>query len=243
MDWKVRFVKRAIDIGASLIGLALTAPAFPIIAAAIKLDSKGPVFYRQRRAGTLTGLVRANGSPRFHFKEFDMLKFRTMAVDAEKGTGAVLAARNDPRITRIGRLLRKTRIDELPQFWSVLVGDMSLVGPRPERPDLLNHLAMAIPMFEERMRGVKPGITGFAQINLGYTGEPLPGTAIYELKQALVNPFKIDEAEGSVADDMRVKLLYDLAYTACLDKLSTYLRTEAEIILKTPLVMLRALGQ
>ena len=201
------------------------------------------MLYRQRRAGQLTGVARVNGSPQFQFEEFDMLKFRTMGVDAEKHTGAVLAAKNDPRVTRVGRLLRSTRLDELPQLWCVLIGRMSLVGPRPERTDLLRDLALAIPFFEERMRDVKPGITGFAQINLGYAGEPLPGSEIEALKQALVNPFKLDEADGAVADDMRIKLLYDLAYSACLDRLSTYLRTELEIILRTPLVMLRGIGR
>src|SRR5215470_13800547 len=163
MNWKVRIAKRAVDIVGSVVGLAVSAPLVPLIAAAIKVDSKGPIFYRQRRAGPLIGSERANGQQHFRFAEFDMLKFRTMRTDAEKHTGAVLAKVDDPRITRVGRFLRKTRLDELPQLWCVFKGDMSLVGPRPERPELLTHLAMAIPLFEERMRDVKPGITGFAQ--------------------------------------------------------------------------------
>jgi lipopolysaccharide/colanic/teichoic acid biosynthesis glycosyltransferase len=116
---------------------------------------------------------------------------------------------------------------------------MSLVGPRPERPELLQNLAYAIPLFEERMRDVKPGITGLAQISLGYTGNAPEGSEIAKLAATLQNPFGLEETKGSLADDMRIKLLYDLAYTASLEQLSTYLSTEARIILKTPLVMLR----
>lgn len=243
MNWKVRIAKRAIDIAASTIGIALTAPLLPLVGAIIKLDSKGPIFYKQRRAGSLLGVEYVDGRQQFRFVEFDMLKFRTMRTDAEKETGAVLAAQDDPRVTRIGRILRRTRLDELPQLWSILRGDMSLVGPRPERPELLNNLALAIPLFEERMRDVKPGLTGFAQINLGYSGTAPEGSEIAKLKDAITNPFKLDEAEGADADDMRLKLLYDLAYSATLDDLKTYLLTEAEIILKTPGVMLRGLGR
>ena len=116
-----------------------------------------------------------------------MLKFRSMRTDAEKLSGPVLATENDPRVTRVGRLLRKTRLDELPQFINVLRGDMSIVGPRPERPELAEQLAMAIPYFEERMRDVKPGITGLAQIFSGYA----------------------DSVDGS-----RLKLEYDRRYLA-----------------------------
>jgi lipopolysaccharide/colanic/teichoic acid biosynthesis glycosyltransferase len=142
-------------------------------------------------------------------------------------------------ITRVGRFLRKSRLDELPQFWDVLRGEMSLVGPRPERPELLQNLAYAIPLFEERMRDVKPGITGLAQISLGYTGNAPEGSEIARLAATMQNPFDLEETKGSLADDMRIKLLYDLAYTASLERLRTYLSTEAMIIVKTPLVMLR----
>jgi len=243
MNWKVRLAKRAIDVVAASIGLAVTAPLFPFIAAAIKLDSKGTVLFRQRRAGSLLGVDRVEGRTSYRFVEFDMPKFRTMRADAEKATGAVLAKAGDPRITRVGRFLRRTRLDELPQLWCVLRGQMSLVGPRPERPELLNNLAHAIPLFEERMRGVKPGITGLAQIHLGYSGAAPPGSEVEKLRDALVNPFKLEEAHGAEADDMRLKLLYDLAYTATLDDFKTYLMTEMEIILKTPVTMVRGSGR
>ena len=178
MDWKVKIVKRGIDVAAAAVGLALAAPLFALIAIALKLDSPGPVLYRQRRAGLLLGHDRQGGVPRVLFTEFDMPKFRTMHPDAERLTGVIIAEKSDSRVTRVGRWLRRSRLDELPQLWCVLVGQMSIVGPRPERPELLHDLALAIPLFEERMRGVKPGITGLAQVNLGYDGRPPPGSAI-----------------------------------------------------------------
>jgi lipopolysaccharide/colanic/teichoic acid biosynthesis glycosyltransferase len=155
----------------------------------------------------------------------------------------VLASEADPRVTRVGRFLRKTRLDELPQLWNVLRGDMSLVGPRPERPELFENLALAIPFFEERMRDVRPGITGLAQISLGYTGRPPAGSEIAKVGDALVNPFGLPEAEGALADDMRLKLLFDLAYVSALEKFWTFLMFELSIIVKTPLVMLRGIGR
>src|SRR5262249_37194328 len=163
-------VKRALDVTGSVLGLALTMPIWPFIAAAVRLDSRGPLLYRQRRAGMLVAGQAATDNLRF--VEFDLYKFRTMQPDAELQTGPVWATDGDPRITRVGRFLRRTRLDELPQLWNVLRGDMSLVGPRPERPTLLRNLALAIPFFEERMRYVKPGITGLAQVSLGYSGSP-----------------------------------------------------------------------
>jgi lipopolysaccharide/colanic/teichoic acid biosynthesis glycosyltransferase len=171
-----------------------------------------------------------------------MLKFRSMRPNAEKLTGAVLAAEGDPRITRVGRFLRRTRLDEIPQFLNVLRGQMSLVGPRPERPELAEQLAMAIPYFEERMRDVKPGITGLAQISLSYTGKPFPGSKLEELTRDLTNPFKMEGTEDALADHMRIKLLYDLAYSAATESMRTFIPLELAILLRTPLVMLKAIG-
>lgn len=234
----VRITKRAIDIVSALIGLGVTVPFYPLIALAIRLDSAGPVFYMQRRAGRMT--KGANGKP--EFDEFLILKFRTMYTDAEKASGAVIAAKGDPRTTRIGSFLRKTRIDELPQFLNVLRGDMSLVGPRPERPELLARLALAIPFFEERLRGAKPGLTGLAQVALGYTGEIPPDSELAPFRDSLQNPFDLPDAQGALADDLRIKLLYDLAYCAALENFSTYLALELRVIARTPLVMLRGTG-
>jgi lipopolysaccharide/colanic/teichoic acid biosynthesis glycosyltransferase len=235
----VRIVKRAIDIAFALVGLLLLGLVLPFIALAIKLDSSGPLFYRQRRAS----LLQACRNGRCRFAAFQMLKFRTMRTDAEARTGAVLAEENDPRVTRVGRFLRKTRLDELPQFWNVLKGDMSLVGPRPERPELLENLTLVIPFFEERMRGCKPGITGLAQVSLSYSGGAPAGSRLRALEDSLVNPFGFEEARGALADDMRTKLLFDLGYVASLDRFWTFLPTELAIILKTPLVMLRGVGR
>ncbi|MCG8417325.1 MAG: sugar transferase [Proteobacteria bacterium] len=247
MRLSVRITKRLIDVAGSLVGLTISAPAIPVIAAAIYLDDRGPVFYRQKRAGTLREVNVESGIRRFRFHEFHMHKFRTMRTDAEKFSGAVLASKEDPRITRVGRFLRKTRLDEIPQLFEVLRGTMSLVGPRPERPELLENLAHAIPFFEERMRDVKPGITGLAQISLGYQGDVPVGSAIEPFANEWQNPFDLeeldDDPERAVADDMRMKLLYDLAYATALEKFTSYLSMEFQIIFKTPLIMLRGAGR
>lgn len=143
-------IKRFTDIALSLIALVITAPLNILAAIAIKLDSSGPVFYLQKRL-TLQG------------KPFNLYKFRTMVVNAEQESGPVLATENDPRVTRVGCFLRSTRIDEIPQLLNVLKGDMSIVGPRPERPFFVNELIKETPAYAYRMN-VKSGITGLAQI-------------------------------------------------------------------------------
>ncbi len=240
MKRSVRITKRIFDIAASSFGLAVTLPFYPVIAAAIYSESKGDVFFRQRRAGELLG-ADPDSRHHFRFKEFEMIKFRTMRPNAEAHTGAILAADQDPRATRVGTFLRRTRLDELPQLWNVLRGEMSLVGPRPERPELLDDLAVAIPFFEERTRGVKPGLTGLAQVSLGYTGRAAPDSEAAKLQDSLTNPFKMPGAEGALADDMRMKLLYDCAYGLAIEEFNSFARMEISILVKTPLVMLRRL--
>lgn len=234
----VRICKRLIDVAASLAGLAVTAPLYIPIAVAIRLDSPGPIFHVQRRCGRLAD----DGKDGYRWVDFDMYKFRTMRVDAEKLTGAVLSSKGDPRVTRVGRFLRASRLDELPQFWNVLRGDMSLVGPRPERPELLVNLALAIPYFEERTRDVKPGLTGLAQISLGYSGSADDNAEVAALRDTLTNPFQIEEAKGALADDMRLKLMFDLAYAAALEDFRSYLPMELGIIFKTPIIMAMSRG-
>ena len=163
--------KRAFDIIASGLLLIVTLPIILLTAIAIKLESKGPAFYRQRRVG-------------LYNEGFDILKLRSMRQDAEVAGTAVWAAEDDPRITRVGRFIRKVRIDELPQTWTVLKGEMSFVGPRPERPQFVEQLEDQLPFYAERHM-VKPGITGWAQINYPY---------------------------GASIEDARHKLEYDLYY-------------------------------
>ncbi len=162
--------KRAFDIFASALLLVLTAPLIALFAFIVKLDSKGPAFYRQSRVG-------------LYGENFDVIKLRSMRSDAE-AAGVQWASRDDPRVTRVGRFIRKVRIDELPQAWTVLRGKMSFVGPRPERPEFVSGLEEQLPFYAERHM-VKPGITGWAQINYPY---------------------------GASIEDARNKLEYDLYY-------------------------------
>ena len=162
--------KRVFDVVVSAVLLVLTAPLIALFALLVKLDSKGPAFFRQSRVG-------------LYGQHFELIKLRSMRLDAEAG-GAQWAKQNDPRVTRIGRFIRKVRIDELPQAWSVLKGEMSFVGPRPERPEFVADLEDKLPFYAERHM-VKPGITGWAQINYPY---------------------------GASIEDSRQKLEYDLYY-------------------------------
>jgi len=153
LSWRSLF-KRSIDVSTSLIGITLSLPMMALIALAIKLESKGPVFFKQARVG-------------MRGKVFNMVKFRTMVQGAEEKTGPVWAKVNDPRITRVGMFLRKSHLDELPQLLNVLSGEMSLVGPRPERPYFVHEFRKMIPHYDRRLYA-KPGITGLAQIKRRY---------------------------------------------------------------------------
>jgi lipopolysaccharide/colanic/teichoic acid biosynthesis glycosyltransferase len=175
-------LKKALDIAGALIGLILTFPIFIILPILIKLDSAGPVFYLQDRVGInrrrrnrrsfMVDIYRENRNRERRREDhmgrpFKVIKFRTMIVDAERHSGPVWATQQDSRITRIGRIMRKIRLDEIPQLINVLMGEMSLVGPRPERPFFVKDLSKKVPGYRIRLR-VRPGITGLAQVNSGY---------------------------------------------------------------------------
>ncbi|HEY0183731.1 MAG TPA: exopolysaccharide biosynthesis polyprenyl glycosylphosphotransferase [Rhodopila sp.] len=170
-SWIAAALKRLCDLTVGIFMLLLLLPLMAVTAVAIKCDSRGPVFYRQQRVG-LFG------------RTFTLFKFRSMSADAEASGDPRWAQRQDPRITRVGRFIRATRIDELPQLANVIRGEMSLVGPRPERPHFVEQLARAIPFYRQRAY-VKPGLTGWAQVNFPY---------------------------GASVEDAREKLAYDLYY-------------------------------
>jgi sugar transferase (PEP-CTERM system associated) len=159
-----QFTRQLASICAAAIGLLLFLPFFPFVVLAVKLSSKGPIFFRQKRVG-MGGRI------------FEVVKFRTMFTDAEAG-GAKWATKNDPRVTKVGMFMRKTRIDEIPQLWNVLRGDMGFVGPRPERPEFVAWLAEELPFYYLRTL-IRPGLTGWAQVRYGY------GATLAETKQKL----------------------------------------------------------
>ncbi|EGQ7699385.1 sugar transferase [Vibrio vulnificus] len=199
--------KRLFDLVFASLALLVTLPLFPLIALAIKATSKGNIIYKQLRVGRSTPEK---------MELFEIMKFRTMYCDAESRSGAVWATENDPRITPVGRFLRKTRLDELPQLFNVLKGEMSLIGPRPERPDFYQRLEQEIPYFADRTYGVLPGITGLAQINQGYD------TSI---------------------EDVRRKVGFDHSYALSLSSFSNWLQTDIAIIVKTIIVMVDGRGR
>jgi sugar transferase (PEP-CTERM system associated) len=157
--------RRVVSFTIALVALTICLPLIPIVAILVKLSSSGPILFRQERVGR-KGEV------------FTVYKFRTMRRDAEAGTGAVWAGKNDPRVTRVGRILRSTRLDEIPQLWNVLMGDMGFVGPRPERPEFVQWLTEKIPYYNLR-HIIRPGLTGWAQVRYRY------GASIEETQQKL----------------------------------------------------------
>ena len=182
-------VERVVNVTIALVGLVVTAPLWAVIAVLIKLTSRGPVFYAQTRIGLNSRATEpAVPDPRrqqdLGGRPFTIHKFRTMTAEAERGSGPVWASRHDPRVTAFGRILRQLRLDELPQLINVIMGDMNIVGPRPERPSLFAELRRQIPDYPLRQKA-RPGITGHAQVNLEY---------------------------DSSVDDVRTKLRYDLEY-------------------------------
>lgn len=200
-------LKRAMDIVCALIGLLLAMLLLPLVALSIKLESPGPILFKQMRIG------RADKN---FTKIFWMYKFRTMQQYAERDTGAVWACERDPRITRVGLFLRKTRLDELPQLYNVLCGDMSIIGPRPERPGFYAKLENAIPYFCERTWGLKPGITGLAQVNQGY---------------------------DTNIEDVRSKVAFDHIYALNLANTKSWFSMDISILFKTVWVMVSGRGQ
>lgn len=184
--------KRAIDVLFAALGLLFFGLMLPLLALLIRIDSPGSIFYTQERLGRNGGVFR-------------IFKLRSMVVDAETRTGAVFAQKNDPRVTRVGRFLRKTRLDEVPQLFNVLRGDMSLIGPRPERPEHVARLTKSIPFYRTRLI-VRPGLTGWAQVRYGY---------------------------GSTDEDALVKLQYDLYYIrhiSLLIDINILIRTVGKVI-------------
>ena len=202
----VKYGKRLFDILFSSLALLLLLPTVPLIALAIKLDSSGPVFYLQQRLGK---------SQRGKKKLFKIVKFRTMGTDAEKEGVALLAQKEDPRITRVGAFLRKTRLDETPQFINILLGDMSVVGPRPERPELTTSIDQKRPFFSERTYQVLPGLTGLAQVKQSYL---------------------------SSVNDIDQKLAFDHAYSLSITKPLSWLKTDLTIIIQTVFTVLKCNG-
>jgi lipopolysaccharide/colanic/teichoic acid biosynthesis glycosyltransferase len=207
-------LNRAVNVSLASLALLATLPLLIIIAVLMKLTSRGPIVYTQARVGydrrwRSSLALRERREDDLGGKIFTIYKLRTMRVDAERHSGAVWAQANDPRVTTLGRYLRKFRIDEVPQLWNVIIGDMNLVGPRPERPSIVARLREDIPEYGARHR-VRPGLTGLAQVNQHY---------------------------DSCLEDVRAKVRWDLAYIrrqSLLLDLRIMLKTVPSVLLRFP---------
>ena len=191
-------LRRTVNIVLAVLGLIVALPIMIVIAAVIRITSRGPVFYTQTRVGLDRRWSRDNAQNRRRAADiggapFQIYKFRTMRVDAEKHTGAVWASQSDPRVTAVGRVLRQYRLDELPQFINVLRGDLNIVGPRPERPQLFAKLREDIAEYPLRQRA-KPGITGLAQINSQYDA------CLEDVKRKVEFDLRYIEKQGVIED-------------------------------------------
>ncbi|MBX3173902.1 MAG: sugar transferase [Gemmatimonadaceae bacterium] len=194
--------RRVLNVIVAAVGLIVTAPLFALIAVAIKLTDSGPVFYRQRRVGLCLRNTQGGNFRRqvdLGGRPFVIYKFRTMRVAKPGADAQVWASENDPRITKLGRFLRKTRLDELPQLYNVLKGDMNVVGPRPEQPEIFQTLRTEVPSYPIRQR-VRPGITGQAQISLHYD------TCVEDVKKKVQADLEYIERQ-SVLTDLRIMLM------------------------------------
>lgn len=202
----VKYSKRLFDLIFASIAIVMLLPVIPFLMLAIKLDSKGPIFYQQIRLGR---------SKTAQEKRFSIIKFRTMFTNAEADGIALLAEQADPRITSVGKFLRKTRFDETPQLLNVLLGDMSLIGPRPERPELSSEIEKKRPFFNERTYDVLPGLTGLAQVSQSYQG------SVHNIDQ---------------------KLAYDHAYSLAISRPMAWIKMDTMIFFQTILTVIKCNG-
>lgn len=194
--------RRGLSVAVALVGIVLTAPLMAAIAVAVKLTSRGPVFYRQQRVGLDLRLAGSGNRRRkvdLGGKPFTIFKFRTMRVEESGSEPQTWAATNDPRITPIGEFLRRTRLDELPQFFNVLRGEMNVVGPRPEQPQIFQNLRNEVPSYSRRQL-VRPGITGRAQITLQYD------SCVDDVRRKVEADLEYIRAQ-SLLEDLRIMVL------------------------------------
>lgn len=224
----VAITKRAIDIFLSLSVLIIC--FFPIlfICILIMLESSGCPIYFQRRMKMIVK-NKINDNSILKNNTFFLIKLRTMKENAEESSGPVNAAENDLRVTKIGQFLRRTRIDEIPNFLNVLMGDMSTVGPRADRYEIQEQMRKEFPLIFDRLNGIKPGITGLAQLNLLSNGETAKDSPLLDFLSVM--------DYNKPVNSFRYKLYYDSAYAILMNNYWTFLKTDLMIMIKTPFIM------